>query len=237
MNTVRPCLLLTPTFAYNEHRLRRRQRLPIYLFDVRCDLVPSYDSVDLEGSTFYSKLRSKCTQSSGGIGIFARNNLVNYHDYIKIIHEKSDCVLWCKIKDTNDHGCLLLGRPTVYIPPESSKYANDDNSEDICLDLIDLSNNLPIRPMGDYNSRTGTFSDFEEFDDDLFNNLNIDVEIRSTLINETNLNDLGITTDRFSKDVKLNTYGHRLIEMCKICPIHICNGRLGNDAFCGKRYL
>ena len=77
-------------------------------------------------------------------------------------------------------------------------------------------------------------SDFGEFDDDLFNNLNIEEEIRSELINETNLNDLGITTDRFSQDVKVNNYGHRLIEMCKKIDIHICNGRLVNDAFCGK---
>ena len=71
-------------------------------------------------------------------------------------------MLWCQKKDTNDHDCLLLG--TVYIPPEGSKYANDDNIEDICQDLIDLSNNLPICLMGDYNSRTGTLSDIEEFD-------------------------------------------------------------------------
>ena len=78
-------------------------------------------------------------------------------------------MLWCKIKDTNDHDCLLLG--IVYIPPEGSKYANDNNFEDICQDLIDLSNNnkLPICLMGDSNSRTGTLSDFEAFDDDLFN--------------------------------------------------------------------
>ena len=58
--------------------------------------------------------------------------------------------------------------------------------------------------MGDYNSRTGTLPDFKEFDDDLFNNLNIEEEkhVRSKLINETNLNDLRITTDRFSQDVK-----------------------------------
>ena len=58
--------------------------------------------------------------------------------------------------------------------------------------------------MGDYNSRTGTLSDFKEFDDDLFNNLNIEEEkhVMSKLINETNLNDLRITTDRFSQDVK-----------------------------------
>ena len=117
-------------------------------------------------------------------------------------------MLWCKIKDTNDHDCLLLG--IVYIPPEGSKYANDDNFEGICQDLI------------------------EAFDDDLFNNFNIDGEIRSKLINETNWNDLGITTDRFSQAVKMNNYGHRLFEMCKIVDIHICNGRLGNDAFCGK---
>ena len=43
--------------------------------------------------------------------------------------------------------------------------------------------------LNDYNSRTGTLSDFEEFDDDLFNNLNIEEEVRSKLINETNLND------------------------------------------------
>ena len=170
----------------------------------------SYDEV--ECYTFYSKPRSKCTQSSGGIGIFVRNNLVNY---IKIIHGKSECVLWCKMTDTNDYDCLLL-LGTVYIPPDGSKYANDDNFEVICHDLIDLSNNLPIYLMGDYNSRTGTctfMSDFEKNYDDLFNNLNIDKEIRCILINETNLNDLGITTYIFSQDVKVDNYGHRLIEM------------------------
>ena len=45
---------------------------------------------------------------------------------------------------------------------------------------------------------------------------------------------MGITTERSSQAVKMNNYGHRLIEMCKIVDIHICNGRLGNDAFCGK---
>ena len=31
-------VVFTPAFAYNEHRLRRRQRLPKYLFDLRCVL-------------------------------------------------------------------------------------------------------------------------------------------------------------------------------------------------------
>ena len=75
--------------------------------------------------------------------------------------------------------------------------------------------------MGDYNSRTGTLSDFEEFDDDLFTNLNIEEVIRSKLIKENNLNDLVITTDRFSQDVKVNKKRKCVIEMCKNFDIHI----------------
>ena len=50
----------------------------------------------------------------------------------------------------------------------------------------------------DCNSRTGTLSDFEELTNAIFNNLNIEEDIRSKLINETNLNNLGITTDRLT---------------------------------------
>ena len=50
--------------------------------------------------------------------------------------------------------------------------------------------------MGDCNFWTGTLSNFDELTNAIFNNLNIEEEIRSKLINETNLNNLGITTDR-----------------------------------------
>ena len=80
--------------------------------DVQDYLNNFYIVVILEGYTSYSKRRSKCTQSSGGNGIFVRNILVNF---IKIIHRKSDSVIWCKIKYTNYHDLLLMG--TAYIPP------------------------------------------------------------------------------------------------------------------------
>ena len=41
--------------------------------------------------------------------------------------------------------------------------------------------------------------------------------------------------ERFSQDRKINNYGHRLIELCRSFDIHICNGRVGKDAYIGKK--
>ena len=77
--------------------------------------------------------------------------------------------------------------------------------------------------MGDFNAQSGVHSDF-------INSLENPLDIKL----KQNLEALGITTNRYNSDKKVDTYGRNLIKMCKDLNLKIVNGRFGSDNEVGQ---
>ena len=82
--------------------------------------------------------------------------------------------------------------------------------------------------LGDFNSRSGTLSDFTDIDENIADSL-LDYESQ-LILSKKNLQDLGFPIDRYSNDQQTNNFGFRLIELCKSLDVHVANGRCGLDA-------
>ena len=72
-------------------------------------------------------------------------------------------------------------------------------------------------------------SDFVCVNEHICDTFNLD-DITKQMLNKSLLEDLGISTLRYSEDkCKIDNYGKRLLSLCKSLDIHIANGRLGKD--------
>lgn len=123
-----------------------------------------------------------------------------------------------------EHGALLVDHSVllgnIYVPPESSKYANVSIFDDLENFLLDYSNrqNYSVLLLGDFNSHTGTLYDVV----DRHNTVGID--------NDAMHLQLYAIPARSSKDNHApDNFGRRLIELCKNQDLFILNGRVGSD--------
>ena len=91
---------------------------------------------------------------------------------------------------------------------------------------------------GDLNSRTKNISEIAQTDIELLELCNIDSNDFENNDNSayvvTTLEELGIPICRKSLDSQSNTFGHRLIELCKNNNLVILNGRVGEDQNIGN---
>ena len=141
----------------------------------------------------------------------------------KVGNSRSKCVLWVVFGYSENDLAFIVG--SVYIPCYNSKFSNSNDFDIICEDIISITNkyNCPFIMLGDYNSRTGKLCDFY---DSLDNFANTDMKV--------NTSSLGIITDRFNCDKKVDTHGRKLIRMCRDFHLNIVNGRFGNDKKVGE---
>ena len=193
--------------------------------------VDKYDMFDVPNYTFFSKPRSeKVKRKSGGLGFFIKNSIID-----KVTTVQSDCeyIYWIKIHSVVENDDIWLG--SMYIPPDGSKYFNDD-------ELFSLENDISEKKSksdyviitGDANAYTSNLPDYIEIDDSLSNILELDEETLSSFNEYENLKTLNIPIDRTSKCTKINSRGRRLLDTCKNNNIYILNGRYGNDKLVGN---
>ena len=138
-------------------------------------------------------------------------------------------MLWFTVNNSLFHELVLFG--TIYIPPESSSYSNISIFDSIENDLISLNpeNNHKICLLGDFNAHTSNAEDFIYVNEHICDTFNLD-DVTRQVLNKSLLEDLGITTARYSSDKsKIDNYGFRLLSLCKSFDIHIANGRLFKD--------
>tara|TARA_B110000196_G_scaffold86649_1_gene75141 strand:- start:271 stop:3555 length:3285 start_codon:yes stop_codon:yes gene_type:complete len=156
-----------------------------------------------------------------GISLLYENDLFPYVK--KITNSKSKCVLWVVFGFSNTDFALIVG--SVYIPGYNSKFSDSNDFDIISEDLISLTNKYmcPFVMLGDYNSRTGKLCDFYNASENFSNT--------ETKINTASL---GIITDRFNCDKKVDTHGRKLIRMCRDFNLNIVNGRFGSDERLGQ---
>lgn len=93
--------------------------------------------------------------------------------------------------------------------------------------------------IGDFNSKTGTLSDYIVPDDSIVNmfDLDSDSDILEYMYDYQNLVQYNIPLQRVTKCVcKPNNYGHKLLNLCKKNKyIYIANSRVGDDNGIGEK--
>ena len=128
----------------------------------------------------------------------------------------------------------------AYFPPDGSEYKNDEYFEILQNDIIKFynPNESYLLLRGDLNSRTKNISEIAQTDTELLELCNIDSNDVENNDNSayavTILEELGIQICRKSLYSQSNTFGHRLIELCKDNNVVILNGRVGEDQNIGN---
>lgn len=198
-------------------------------FDIIClseTKLSDIDIIDADNFMFKYKNRKKFNNRSGGIALGYKMFL---NEHIKVFETDCPFVLWFsvdkKLLKTSQN--VIFG--IIYVPPEGSKYGNDDAFSEIELEFQKFnrfSNFVCL--LGDMNARTGNLLDFveQENPEDFFTQNIVDINSFSDI---DILEGLGIPKMRNSMDETVNRYGRKLIDLCKNNNLFIFNGRVGND--------
>jgi hypothetical protein len=104
----------------------------------------------------------------------------------------------------------------TYIPPEKSKYFENEIFEELENDIILFSSRGNILLLGDLNARTSKLEDFVSSDG-------------SDHIQDTSDNYFQ-PPERQNFDSTINNHGKKIIEICKSTDMRILNGRINDDS-------
>ena len=187
----------------------------------------SFDTIDFE--VFY-RVRSKIgLQRSGGIMIAAKSSL---NHCLKLIRGTSDSYLSLML----DKARLGLEKhviiTVVYIPPSNSRYS--------CVELLESLDNFLLDYYaddyyhvlcGDFNAHTSVVPDIDHVSDYVSN----DDHSKTILDMLNNLMKCNIPIESYSCGASnVNSYGKRLLDMCKNNMVCIYNGKVDDDLRIGK---
>ena len=191
------------------------------------------DAFELNNYKCFHKHRKKskrAKRNSGGLCIFLKNNIADFFDEYEWDFEDG-FILKSKsmIEDTEKHLYIVF----VYLRPSTSSRNEIVDTNDVyecLLDKLTLIRNLDeIILVGDFNARTAKMSDL--FDTSFFEESMISDEnlIAETCIEENDLSIHHIKVQRNNMDNKMNDYGPKLLKLCQISGMFICNGRIDGD--------
>lgn len=114
----------------------------------------------------------------------------------------------------------------IYMPPDKNVQHRKYNIDvfDVLQEHIEHFSALgTVSVIGDINGRVGIESDFildDILDENLQDNINFIDYVKDDIF-----------TDRLSEDLKVpNSFGRRILELCKSTGLRICNGRFGVDS-------
>ena len=180
------------------------------------------DQIAFPGFKLITKNRLFKRKASGGVAALISEKV---QSRVSLINNTQQDSLWLKFKGNNDQRDMVLC--LIYVPPENSNYSNIsifDNIEDNFIDLKSKNEDFDICIACDLNARTANLKDYLEVSD----------HENEYLCNEMSLNSCDIQQSRNNDDKVVNSYGNRLLTLCKTLEIFIVNGRLGEDANRGK---
>ena len=179
-------------------------------------------SMHIDGFTIKSKPRPKSKKAKthfGGLAIAVKNGLENN---INILNSRSENIMWIRIACSGMEKDLLLG--VIYISPINSSYTTNklkdvyETWEILEEEIIKFKDIYNVCLSGDFNARTGLLCDYIVNDDTIYTDLPINYNLDMENISRNNC------------DKKINAFGKRLIELCKMCGIRIMNGRKLGDS-------
>lgn len=188
--------------------------------------------INLNGFQCYKKARprrKRAKRDSGGLCVFIKNSISNLFHFIEWNNE--DGMLF-KILNNHTYSLKNIYMFFCYMRPDSSS-RNDLISDFDVFDTLsnkvcDLRKDNEIIVIGDLNSRCGTLKDFIISIDSNFDPIESDV-FNEFCITENDLLSANIPALRNNEDKKLNDFGHKLINLCQLSGLLICNGRLRGD--------
>ena len=201
----------------------------ICMCETRCDDVDMKnvkDKIENIGFNIVYKNRGALRRfKSGGLLIAVRNTF----NYIwKQTKDGFETLLSVYVNGVTRGMEKNLMITSVYIPPSHSRYGKPEHFGE--LDDFLLSNNDCYHIVsGDFNAHTGTLPDIGQVSEDNEYSLpmeDIYVILRTAGFSENRCNQDG-TSDR-------NTYGKKLVEVCKNNNAVIFNGRMSDDCGIGK---
>ena len=181
--------------------------------------IPGFETIH---STLAKSLSKTACRQSGGISLLYKTK---FRDFVSTV-KKTKNFLWCKISKrilNCDTDLYICG---TYIPPEKSKYFDQEIFEELENDITHFSSKGNLIILGDLNARTAKLADY--------------------VSNEGNkhINDISehslCPQQRQNFDSSINNHGKKLIEICKSCDLRILNGRalgdsLGRPTFHGPK--
>ena len=177
-------------------------------------------------------------KNSGGIALAVSNSFDS--DNTEILENNNELSFGFKVEKEHIHLDKDLIMAVAYFPPVGSEYKNDECFEILQNDIIKVynPNESYLLLTGDLNSRTKNISEIAQTDTELLELCNIDSNDVENNDNSayvvTIFEELGIPICRKSLDSQSNTFGHRLIELCKNNNLVILNCLVGEDQNIGN---
>ena len=138
-----------------------------------------------------------------------------FHDWISIV-KTSPNFLWFTINKRYTKATKDIYVCGLYIPPSSSKYFDPELFEELEKDVLNFSSQGSILLLGDFNSRTGKYSD------------SVCLEGNNIIVNDQSEASF-CPIRRNSYDNEINNHGKRLLDICKSAELKILNGRVWGD--------
>ena len=155
------------------------------------------------------------------------------HKDIAIYDKNTENMLWIKINKTNINLDKDLYIAAIYNSPNNSSYTKKETTDffDILQDkMTQVTSEDYVIIGGDFNSRTGTLTDYAKDHEKDINFLN--------LPNDYTLDTF--TRTRNNQDIHINAYGEKLIDFAISTKMRILNGRtiggfIGKFTYIGYR--
>ena len=190
------------------------------------------ESPNLFSKDFYNyhnmrPLNARAKRPSGGISILVRHDLKKIISKGFKIVKEHDCFIWLKIDKfvlgTSDDLYICA----TYIPPSESTYWSRhdyDPFDTLEQDVLNYNSKGGVFLVGDFNARTGTKHDFSP-------DFLVGEEIEDTVRQSDNiLLDNTERKYRNNNDNKINSYGNKLLTICRVLNLRILNGRTLGDS-------
>ena len=180
------------------------------------------DKLQILGYKCFQACRKKLKygRKHGGIAVYVHNTILS--GVSKVSTTGSETVQIKLDRDT-----FSLDRDTIlsfsYCSPANSSYVQRtqlDSYDDLEQKLSCLGQDVDIISLGDFNARTGTGLDYISGEDNTDLPDMYDYQVDSVA-----------SYPRGNMDEGTNSYGDKLLSLCKSVPLRICNGRKLGDIF------
>ena len=184
------------------------------------------EQIDIDDNLINSRYFYKCfprkSCKGGGLVLIYKKEL---HESLVIENIVKESILWVKLLNgshvENNH--FYIG--FVYIPHENNVFYRKNELDLFSLLIEDISvykEKGSVIVSGDFNSRIGTCPDFIE--NDLMG-----TEVNNFISNVIDYNcDIPMST-RESQDIVVNSFGRKLLDLCRSTCTRVCNGRTFGD--------
>ena len=199
--------------------------------------IPEKVKLELSGYTLKIKARKRkknARRDSGGLCVLIKNSIADFFEFVEWNNEDGMIVkVKCQYTSINKDLYFVF----VYMRSNNST-RNDLTQEYDAFDLLylkicELRENNEIVIIGDFNSRTSSLNDFYTNEHGNFDPLSEKDEI-DYRIDQEFLTLSQIQLIRNNEDKKTNDFGHKLINLCQVSGMLICNGRINGDNNSGK---